>query len=65
MFTILCDVLGLFDSCAFYGHNEIDLQLMEDPRYALGMDFVDLYKKEVDAYEPREDFYDRHELYDM
>ncbi|KAI0376957.1 Fructosamine kinase-domain-containing protein [Hypomontagnella monticulosa] len=55
----------MFDSCCFYGHNEMDLQCMGDPRYALGMDFIDLYKNEVGASEPREDFYDRHDLYSI
>ncbi|KAI1262294.1 Fructosamine kinase-domain-containing protein [Xylariaceae sp. FL1019] len=55
--------LILFDSCAFYGHNEIDLQSMGDTRHILGMEFVQMYKSEVGASEPREDFYDRHELY--
>ncbi|KAI1407511.1 Fructosamine kinase-domain-containing protein [Hypoxylon sp. FL1857] len=53
----------MFDSCCFYGHNEMDLQCMGDPRYALGMDFIDLYKNEIGASEPKQDFYDRHTLY--
>ncbi|KAI0015720.1 hypothetical protein F4780DRAFT_762781 [Xylariomycetidae sp. FL0641] len=53
----------IFDSCAFYGHNEVDLQAIGDPRYVLGIEFVDLYKTEVGASEPQEDFYDRHDLY--
>ncbi|RYO97455.1 hypothetical protein DL764_007305 [Monosporascus ibericus] len=53
----------LFDSCCFYGHNEMDLQCMGDPRYALSMEFIDMYKNEVGASEPQEDFYDRHDLY--
>lgn len=53
----------LFDSCAFYGHGEVDLQCIGEPRYSLPMDVVDLYKKEVTASEPQDDFYDRHYLY--
>ncbi|RYP41918.1 hypothetical protein DL767_000655 [Monosporascus sp. MG133] len=53
----------LFDSCCFYGHNEMDLQCMGDPRYALSMEFIDMYKNEVGASDPQEDFYDRHDLY--
>ncbi|KAH9986439.1 Fructosamine kinase-domain-containing protein [Xylariaceae sp. FL0662B] len=53
----------LFDSCCFYGHNEMDLQCMGDPRYALGMEFIKLYQKHVGASEPKEDFDDRHSLY--
>lgn len=41
----------------------VDLQAMGEPRYALQMDVVDLYKSEVGASEPQEDFYDRHFLY--
>lgn len=57
--------LVLFDSCAFYGHCEVDLQAVGDARYVLGMEFVDMYKDHVGASEPVEDFYDRHELYGM
>ena len=38
---------------------------MGNPRYALEMDFVNLYKTEVGASEPEQDFYDRHEMYSM
>lgn len=38
---------------------------MRDPRYAIGLDFVDLYKREVGASEPQEDFDDRNALYSM
>ncbi|KAI2463011.1 Fructosamine/Ketosamine-3-kinase [Annulohypoxylon bovei var. microspora] len=53
----------MFDSCCFYGHNEMDLQCMGDPRYALRMEFIDLYKREIGASRPEKDFYDRHALY--
>jgi len=43
----------------------VDLQNMGDPRYVFGMDFIDMYKDEVGASEPQEDFYDRHDLYAM
>ncbi|KAK4690786.1 hypothetical protein P7C71_g6084, partial [Lecanoromycetidae sp. Uapishka_2] len=55
----------VFDSCAFYGHNEMDLQNMGDPRYIFGMDFIEMYKNEIGASEPRQDFYDRHHMYAM
>ncbi|KAI1329480.1 Fructosamine/Ketosamine-3-kinase [Xylariaceae sp. FL0255] len=55
----------IFDSCAFYGHNEVDLQAIGDSRYALGIEFVDMYRNEVGASEPQEDFYDRHDLYSI
>jgi protein-ribulosamine 3-kinase len=55
----------VFDPCPFYGHNEMDLQCMRSPRYAVGLEFVDLYKKDVGASEPQEDFDDRNALYAM
>jgi protein-ribulosamine 3-kinase len=36
---------------------------MGDARYVMGMDFIDLYRNEVGASEPKEDFYDRHDVY--
>lgn len=38
---------------------------MGDPRYALGMEFIEMYKQEIGASEPQGDFYDRHDLYAM
>lgn len=38
---------------------------MRDPRYDIGLDFVDLYIKEVGASEPQDDFDDRNALYSM
>lgn len=38
---------------------------MRDPRYKIGLEFVDLYVKEVGASEPIEDFDDRNALYSM
>lgn len=52
----------LFDPCPFYGHHEMDLQCMRSPRYAVGLDFVDLYKQ-AGASEPQEEFADRNALY--
>lgn len=43
----------------------VDLQAIGEPRYALQMDVVDLYKAEIGASDPQEDFYDRHYLYGM
>ena len=53
----------LFDPCPFYGHHEMDLQCMRSPRYAVGLDFVDLYKQHGGASEPIDDFDDRNALY--
>lgn len=55
----------LFDPCAFYGHNEMDLQCMRSSRYVLGYDFIKLYREIVGASEPEEDFDDRNALYAM
>lgn len=38
---------------------------MRDPRYAIGSEFLDLYKEEIGASEPQEDFDDRNALYSM
>ena len=38
---------------------------MGDPGYVLGMDFINLYKDEVGAFKPKEDFFDRHDMYTM
>lgn len=38
---------------------------MRDPRYAIGLEFLHLYKEEVGASEPRKDFDDRSALYSM
>jgi len=44
----------------------VDLQCMSDsPGYILGTEFVELYRSEVGAFEPQEDFWDRHRLYRM
>jgi fructosamine-3-kinase len=55
----------LFDPCPFYGHHEMDLQCMRSPRYAVGLDFVELYRTVVGASEPAGDFDDRNALYAM
>ncbi len=55
----------VFDPCPFYGHSEMDLQCMRSARYAVGLKFVDLYKEQIGASEPREDFDDRNALYAM
>ena len=53
---------GAFD---WQGYAVVDLQNMGDPRYVFGMDFIDMYKNEVGASEPQQDFYDRHDMYAM
>lgn len=55
----------IFDPCSFYGHHEMDFQCMRSPRYTIGYKFIELYKVEVGASEPSEDFDDRVVLYAM
>lgn len=38
---------------------------MGDPRYHFGMEFIDMYRNEIGASEPQQDFYDRHDMYAM
>lgn len=49
----------------FHRRTVVDLQAIGEPRYALQMDVADLYKTEIGASDPQEDFYDRHYLYGM
>ncbi len=52
----------IFDTCPFYGHDEMDLQAMRAARYTMGLEFVEMYGK-VAASEPTADFDDRNALY--
>jgi len=53
----------LFDSCAFWGHNEVNLGSWRAPRYNMGQPFFDEYHKMVEISEPKEDWDDRNALY--
>ncbi|KAK8108325.1 Fructosamine kinase-domain-containing protein [Apiospora kogelbergensis] len=55
----------LFDSCCCYGHNELDLAMMREPRYQFTIEHVNKYKEVVGPSEPAEDFDDRNALYGM
>ena len=44
------------------GYVVVDLQNMGDPRYIFGMDFIDMYKNEIVASEPQQDFNDHHHM---
>lgn len=55
----------LFDSCAFWGHNEADLGSWRAPRYKMGDLFFQEYKKAMPVSEPQEDWDDRNALYSM
>ena len=41
------------------------LQNIGNRRYVFGMDYIDMYKNEVGACEPQQDFYDRYDMYAM
>lgn len=63
--SILRTILTSFAMCASFSI-PVDLQCMSDsPGYILGTDFIELYRAEVGASEPQEDFWDRHRLYRM
>ncbi|KAL9060261.1 MAG: hypothetical protein Q9206_001093 [Seirophora lacunosa] len=53
----------IFDSCAFWGHNEADLGSWRAPRYRLGRPYMTEYHKHIRASSPAEDWDDRNALY--
>ena len=53
----------IFDSCAFWGHNEADLGSWRAPRYKMGKPFLEEYKKVMEMSEPKADWDDRNALY--
>ena len=53
----------LFDSCAYWGHNEADLGIWRATRYGMGRPFFAEYHKLMDVSEPKEDWDDRNALY--
>jgi protein-ribulosamine 3-kinase len=55
--------LMLFDSCAFWGHNEADLGPWRAPRYRLGRPYLRHYQKVMGTSEPHADWDDRNALY--
>lgn len=55
----------LFDSCAFWGHNEADLGTWRSSRYTMGRPFFREYQKAMQISEPQEDWDDRNALYSM
>ena len=55
----------IFDSCAFWGHNEADLGSWRAPRYRMGGLFLEEYKRVMGMSEPEEDWDDRNALYAM
>ncbi|RYP92351.1 hypothetical protein DL770_001553 [Monosporascus sp. CRB-9-2] len=59
------DVVCMFDSCAYWGHNEADLAICRNPRYRLGKPYIKQYWKRIPISEPEEDFEDRNAVYAM
>ncbi|MCJ1462014.1 hypothetical protein MMC07_000614 [Pseudocyphellaria aurata] len=57
------DELCVFDSCAYWGHNEADLGVCKNPRYKLDQGYLSAYGKFIPKSEPHEDFDDRIALY--
>ncbi|TGJ87344.1 hypothetical protein E0Z10_g1498 [Xylaria hypoxylon] len=55
----------LYDSCCCYGHNELDLAMMREPRYQFTREHADKYRELVPPSEPVEDFDDRNAIYAM
>jgi len=53
----------IFDSCAFWGHNEADLGSWRASRYKMGRPFFKEYQKAMGISEPQEDWDDRNALY--
>ncbi|KAL2065379.1 hypothetical protein VTL71DRAFT_3049 [Oculimacula yallundae] len=53
----------IFDSCAFWGHNEADLGPWRAPRYRLGEPYLKQYQKIMGMSEPHADWNDRIALY--
>ncbi|KAI9848522.1 MAG: hypothetical protein M1837_007191 [Sclerophora amabilis] len=53
----------IFDSCAYWGHNEADLGSWRAPRYRMGRPFLKEYENLMGKSEPEEDWDDRNALY--
>ena len=55
----------IFDSCAFWGHNEADLGSWRATRYKMGRPYFKEYQRVMGMSEPRYDWDDRNALYAM
>lgn len=53
----------IFDSCAFWGHNEVELGSWRAPRYKMGDPFMKEYQRLMGISEPIDDWDDRNALY--
>ena len=59
------DRIMIFDSCAYWGHNESDLGSWRAPRYQLGKPYIEEYQSLMGRSEPQADWDDRNALYAM
>ncbi|KAH9893767.1 Fructosamine kinase-domain-containing protein [Xylariomycetidae sp. FL2044] len=57
------DSMSMFDSCAYWGHNEAELGICRNPRYRLGKSYLEQYQKYIPISEPKEDFDARNAVY--
>ncbi|KAK4694508.1 hypothetical protein P7C71_g3089, partial [Lecanoromycetidae sp. Uapishka_2] len=55
----------IFDSCAYWGHNESDLGSWRAPRYRMREPFLKEYRDLMGMSDPEEDWDDRNALYAM
>ncbi|KAJ4354155.1 uncharacterized protein N0V89_005888 [Didymosphaeria variabile] len=55
--------LMIFDSCAYWGHNEAELGPWRARRYRLGRRYLEQYQKVMGISEPHADWDDRNALY--
>ncbi|KAK4102555.1 hypothetical protein N658DRAFT_423685 [Parathielavia hyrcaniae] len=53
----------MYDACAMWGHNEVDLGVFRNPRYPFGKPYLKEYWKRVPISEPEEDVDNRNTLY--
>ena len=59
------DKIMIFDSCAYWGHNESDLGSWRAARYRLGKSYIKEYQRLMGRSEPQADWDDRNALYAM
>ncbi|KAK4678651.1 hypothetical protein QC764_309590 [Podospora pseudoanserina] len=57
------ETVCVYDACAMWGHNEVDLGVFRNPRYPLGKPYLKEYWKHVPISEPEEDVDSRNTLY--
>ena len=57
------DEIIIFDSCAFWGHNEADLGSWRASRYHMGRPFLEAYRKLIEPDFPQDEWEDRNVLY--